>query len=277
MHAFSFSDALKSLLYSACRFFDPPSMAAGFHSIVYRLRDVDLHYSSGAACGVSHDHSPVLPSASAGVHSKNTRAAFDPSKTICNLLIIVDEQFYASHTSSGLSERQRMVQSCAFVAEVVQGVNEIFYRTDFDGTQGIRFVISNLTILTEAPPGFESPNIGHERYLSLHSQGDYTQYCLAYRITSRAFDGGVLGYAYLNEGNHFAGICAQFNSGTTYNTGMVTVAYFGGQTVPMAQVMLALAHEFGHNFGSIVRVGIHTYMFLYMYVREPIALLGYTQ
>ena len=248
-------------------------MATGFHSIVYRLGDVDLHYSNGTACGVSHGHSSGLPTG-AGVHTKNSRAAFDPSKTICNLLVIVDEQFYASQTSSGLSERQRMVQACAFVAEVVQGVNEIFYSTDFDGTQGIRFVISNLTILTEAPPGFEPPNIGHERYLSLHSQEDYTQYCLAYRITSRVFDGGVLGFAYVNNGGYFAGICAQFNGGASYNTGMVTVTYFGGQTVPMAQVMLALAHEFGHNFGSVVSVGMLC-VSLYVCKGACSALFGY--
>ena len=224
---------------------------------MYRSRDLDPQYSTDITCGVNHDHSSVLAPGK-GAHIHKTRAAFDPSRTICNLLIIADERFYESYTSARLSERLRMIQASAFVTEVVQGVNDIYYSTDFDGTQGIRFVISNLTILTEAPPGFESTTIGHERYLELHSQADHTRYCLAYRITSRVFDGGVLGFAYVNRGDYSAGICAQHTRGATYNTGMVTVSYFGGQPVPVPQVMLALAHEFGHNFGSDVSLDVNT-------------------
>ena len=235
----------------AHRFYDLPSTAARVHSIVYRSSDIDPHYSTGVKCGVDHDHSSLLP-LDKDVHLRKSRAAVHPNRTICSLLIIADERFYESYTSDRQSARLRMVRASAFVADVIQGVNDIYYRTDFDGTQGIRFVISNFTVLTEAPPGFELSTIGHEHYLQLHSEADHSKYCLAYRITAREFDGGILGFAYVNQATTSAGICARYSGGNTYNTGMVTVTYFGGQTVPMSQVILAFAHEIGHNFGSNV-------------------------
>ena len=92
--------------------------------------------------------------------------------------------------------------------------------------------------------------MGVERFLQLHSEEDFSGFCLSYRFTNRDFDSGVLGLAYVAKQGATGGICED-----RLNTGIVTILNYN-QRVPTQVTVLTLAHEAGHNFGSEVQAYI---------------------
>ena len=56
---------------------------------------------------------------------------------------------------------------------------------------------------------FASEFIGVQAFLNEHSSANYSRYCLAYRFTSRDFNDGVVGLAYVGPqpGVNAAGQC----------------------------------------------------------------------
>ena len=77
-----------------------------------------------------------------------------------------------------------------------------FQRTDFDGDgngDGIQFGIQDIVVEQQpATTGFFSSEfIGVQAFLNQHSTENWSEYCLSYRFTSRDFNDGVVGLAYI--------------------------------------------------------------------------------
>ena len=81
--------------------------------------------------------------------------------------------------------------------------SRIFESTDFnsDGlADGIHFGILGMEVENTPPASgtfFANQFIGVQAFLNQHSIADWSQYCLSYRFTSRDFDDGVVGLAYV--------------------------------------------------------------------------------
>ena len=91
-------------------------------------------------------------------------------------------------------------------------------------------------------------------FLSYVSFDDYDNFCLGFTFTSRDFNDGSLGLAYLGSTNGDAGgICEKqynFNGvSQNLNCGMVTLVSYGSR-VPDLVVGITFAHEVGHSFGA---------------------------
>ena len=89
----------------------------------------------------------------------------------------------------------------------------IYERTDFDqdgNADGIHFGILEMAVETDPPNStdfFASEFIGVQAFLNEHSRENWSRFCLAYRFTSRDFNDGVVGLAYIGPqpGNNAAG------------------------------------------------------------------------
>ena len=84
----------------------------------------------------------------------------------------------------------------------------IYESTDFDGIGGsassaqdnIQFGIERFLVNSTTPPSsssFSREFLGVEAYLQAHSRANWGTYCLSYAFTSRDFDNGVLGLAFV--------------------------------------------------------------------------------
>jgi disintegrin and metalloproteinase domain-containing protein 10 len=166
----------------------------------------------------------------------------------CDLSITGDFRFFQEVTNMNMPESARVSMATSLLVSYVQGASRIFQNTNFDDdgstTDNIHFGIRNLTVETRDAPRFRSEFIGVEAFLDLHSEADTSSFCLSYRITSRDFNNGVLGLAYVAKSNTAGGVCEP-----SLNTGIVTIINYN-QRVPTVVTVLTLAHEAGHNFGS---------------------------
>ncbi len=81
--------------------------------------------------------------------------------------------------------------------------SRIFERTDFDSdglADGIHFGLLGMEVENTPPASgsfYDNQDIGVQAFLNEHSTADWSQYCLSYRFTSRDFDDGVVGLAYV--------------------------------------------------------------------------------
>jgi len=225
--------------------------------VIYRSSDVVMP-EGGGTCG--HSNGEIYRSLAKKSTVTKSQRRFtrqsNSSNTRCELKIITDDRYYTMITRDlGNDDELKQAVVISFITAYVDAVREIYERTVFDGQSGITFAIANLIVETQPTAAFARDNIGVEAYLDLHSQADYSDFCLSYRFTARDFDGGVLGLAYIgklpNSGS-VGGICENVRPGPqTLNTGIVTIVNFGRE-VSQLVVHLTFAHEIGHNFGSEV-------------------------
>ena len=93
--------------------------------------------------------------------------------------------------------------------------SRIFEGTDFDDdglADGIHFGILGMEVENTPPASgtfYDNQFISVLEFLNEHSTADWSQYCLSYRFTSRDFDNGVVGLAYVapQPGVNAAGMC----------------------------------------------------------------------
>jgi len=240
------------------------------HSVIYRHEDVKFperhhsHHDSAFTCG----HSDKAIHESMDVSSmnvtadddeelltRNRRAVSDPDKTTCLLFIQTDWILYREYSDSGDGARDIIVSK---IADHVRAINKIYHSTNFEGIKNIGFLVKRIRVnKTREASGnyFRQENVGVESFLNYASMENFNDYCLAYVFTSRDFDKGVLGLAWVADAGHKnGGICEKYkmqNQGgwKSLNTGIVTFKNYGNlMATPVSHI--TFAHEVGHNFGS---------------------------
>ena len=100
---------------------------------------------------------------------------------------------------------------------IITQASRIYEETDFDGDTNpdmIHFGIQDIRIEASPPAEgdpFANNFLGVQTFLDLHSQANYSDYCLSYRFTHRDFDDGVVGLAYVAGVNSRGELCVCVN------------------------------------------------------------------
>ncbi|XP_072263072.1 disintegrin and metalloproteinase domain-containing protein 10-like [Pyxicephalus adspersus] len=142
------------------------------------------------------------------------------------------------------------------IAGFLMAVNAIFEPMNFNGIKYINFKVKVLNIMQEEKPNdpLNSPYIGIEKLLMLHSTSNWNHVCLSYLLTNRDYS-GTLGLAWIGKPGNAGGICSKFTKmansteKASLNTGVVTIQKYG-QYLPQRVIHITLAHELGHSLGS---------------------------
>ena len=94
-----------------------------------------------------------------------------------------------------------------------------------------------------------TPYLDAVSFLNTVSQDDFSQYCLAFAFTSRDFNDGTLGLAWLASKTGAGGLCEAYDGTKSLNTGIVTIVNYNAR-VPDLMSKLSFVHEVGHAFGA---------------------------
>ena len=247
------------------KFFDQP---VDFHSVIYATSHVDFMTVNGSRplCGETCTDTAfknlreIQSTARPVIQERNTKLrtkrALSPDQRFCPILIAADDLFFQN--VGGASESTTMNE----LTSLVISVNNIFSSTDFDqdgSIDSIGFLIKRIEIRLASSPGYQygAPNIAVIDFLDLWSQENHDEFCLAILLTYRDFDGGVMGLAWNAEppGGIRGGICEPrltLSMGQrNLNSAVMTFLNFG-ERQPRPVTIITMAHQFGHNFGSLV-------------------------
>ena len=247
------------------KFFDHP---VDFHSVIYTTSHVDFITvnDSRPLCGetctgtVFKNLRKMQSTARPVIEEHNTKLrtkrALSPDNRFCPILIAADDLFFRN--VGGASESTTMNE----LVSLVTSVNNIFSSADFDfddTIDSIGFVIKRIEIRLAISPGYRygAPNIAVTDFLDLWSQENHDAFCLAMLLTYRDFDDGAMGLAWTAEppGGIRGGICEPrltLSVGQrNLNTAIVTFLNYGNRQ-PRPVTIITMAHQFGHNFGSLV-------------------------
>lgn len=226
-----------------------------FHCIFYDSSNVRMRFNGSNIRweGTLHLPQPDLfdtGTKSDGRYKRNVRTS---TQTECTLHVVADHLFYQVNGHSDMRNTMSEIQYLVLQA------NLIFRGTDFDGDgsgDNIGFHISKISVYTEPSSYKMATTSGAEKYLEMLSEYDFSEYCLATAFTSRDFENGVIGLAWVASSNIYGssgGICQHrimYNSKKMcLNTNLVTTVNSGNR-IPSYLSALTLAHEIGHSFGS---------------------------
>eukprot|EP01147_Barroeca_monosierra_P006720 gene6722-354_t len=228
--------------------------------VVYRLSDHDANPfpNTQTACKA---HLTQLDPSDVETPARHRRSSFNPAKTVCDVVIVVDSKFFSSVANSDISQAIDIaVQRFADVKRVFEEENTV---TDESTSHAIGLAIAFLEIQSDSgnDPYNTNQNFNEDgekflRHLSTNPSGevDWDEHCLVHVLTNQEFSGGLLGLAWVGSPDSTpGGLCENRRkiSGKNMNTnsGFSTQTNFG-RRVPSLTAYLVFAHELGHNFGA---------------------------
>ncbi|KAL7673977.1 hypothetical protein ACOME3_000262 [Neoechinorhynchus agilis] len=211
---------------------------------------------------------------------------FPGNRSTCNLFIRSDVEYYnLIYNTNGHKDHGATITNIIASFEImVNELNVIYKDVEFRTSRGIykglNFRIKRLRIMEPKDCEDISPealqkdpekllcqtNMDIMGFLSAHTRGDFSDYCLAYTFTAREFE-GTLGLAYMSEKDRLGGICGGRMKGTSSNTGVVTLNFqlplivclnlktfdciiSQNRRVSQVTAISTFAHEVGHNLGA---------------------------
>ncbi|KAH3858876.1 hypothetical protein DPMN_101519 [Dreissena polymorpha] len=223
-----------------------------FDSIFYSSNDVSLKLNHSVATFPPNSSFLYDLHATGSLPISKRRMKRSSFKTECLLHIIADHTFYLQ------TGKTSVTKTIAEIVYMTEQADLIFRSTDFDGdgmgdTVGVS--IKKITVYqNETYHMAKTEDV--TRYLETFSEYNFDNFCLASVFTSRDFDGGVVGLAWMASSNLHGspgGICQRpiFYKGKRIwtNTNLVTNVN-AGRILPSFLTALTFAHEIGHNFGS---------------------------
>ncbi|XP_059159716.1 ADAM 17-like protease [Physella acuta] len=232
--------------------------------LVYRASDIkwpETNNKSGHGpgfCGNFHQNVSFSSSknddviASAYQGSRFRRST--PTWNTCKIITVADYNFFQK------TGRGDIRYTATYMAGTIDRVDAIYRNTEFtvnSAIQGLGFEIAQMVIYKSATTGFNKLTTKWEPLDLLESFSEnleYKNFCAAHLFTHQAFDGNILGLAYIappREGG-VGGICSPAarlkNVMSSLNTGWSSNLNQNHDTVLLQQADLVTAH--GHNWGA---------------------------
>ncbi|ELU11170.1 hypothetical protein CAPTEDRAFT_157290 [Capitella teleta] len=235
--------------------------------IAYKKSDVIMEDDLGASyCGYVKGDVPV--SSDAAEERQKRQVAFPQTsaaqkatkRDTCPLLLVADYRFFKNMGQGSLS------RTTNYLIGLIDRVDSLYRKTNFsNGFTGMGFEIKEMRIHqhpTAVSPGSIHYNMEADAWqtrelLETFSRDSrFKKFCLAHLFTHQAFEGGVLGLAYIGSSRTYSvgGVCspAYYKGGYQLflNTGWSSSLNRYNRRLLTSEADLVTTHEFGHNWGS---------------------------